>query len=311
MTLSIIIAAFNDNIELKATVESIRATAGVAPEIVVVDDASMLPVNFIPNINVIRNHRRCGVGPSRHIGVLAATGKFILITDAHMRFTPGWYEALLPRLEGRANVVVCGTCLGLDSRNMNVAAPNAVYYGATINVLGPDRHGISHRPQIFEAVWNRHPDPEDDAEIAAVMGASYAMHRDWFLKIAPLHHLRSWGEDEIMISVKTWLAGGCVRIHKGVRIGHKFRIERERVPFLIPREDLQRNKVFAIRTLLPEALAEHLITALRRGSGFGLNYQKFVRNEWPEVEVEKAYNRTIFTRDFNWMAERFKLALPQ
>ncbi|MCJ7588742.1 MAG: methylmalonyl-CoA mutase family protein, partial [Candidatus Aminicenantes bacterium] len=40
---------------------------------------------------------------------------------------------------------------------------------------------------------------------------------------------------------KTGVAGGEVRLHHGVRIGHRFRQKRERAPFNVPREDLLHN----------------------------------------------------------------------
>lgn len=305
--LSIVIACHSDP-DIANTVASIRATAGGAPEVVIVDDASARPVPPLSPV-VIRNSRRCGVGPSRHVGVLSSSGRMILIVDSHMRFTPGWYEALVTRLTGRDDTLICCTCLGLDANNMDPDKPKAVYHGGTINVLGPDRNARNGRTQVLEAVWERGPAPEDDAEIPCCLGACYAMHRDWFLKIAPLHNLRSYGEDELMLSVKSWLAGGSVRLHKGVRIGHRFRLDKEKSPFLVPREDLLFNKLFAIYTLLPPKLADVLVAALRKNSGFGLSRRNADAN-WSVIEVERAYNRTIFTRDFLWLADKFKLNIP-
>lgn len=306
--LSVIITSFSDA-DTANTVRSIQETAGDAPEIIVIDDGSPRPIPAMPGVRLIRNERRCGVGPSRHIGALAASGEMILIVDAHMRFINGWHDALTSRLVFQPSALICCTCLGLDANNMDVSKAKQVYHGGTINVLGPDRNVKHGRMQVLEAVWNRAPAPEDDAEICCCMGASYAMHRAWFLKIAPLHNLRSWGEDEIMLSVKTWLTGGSVRLHRGVQIGHRFRLDKERIPFPVPREDLLHNKLFALRTLLPPKLADVLLNALRRNTGVGSANRSAAR-DWAEIEVERAYNRTIFTRDFYWLAERFKLALP-
>ncbi len=306
--LSVIITSYSDP-DTANTVRSIRETAGDVPEIIVVDDGSPRPIAAIPGARIIRNEHRCGVGPSRHIGVLAANGWQILITDAHMRFTQGWYDALTSRLQTMPRCLVCCTCVGLDASNMDPAKSKSVYHGGTINVLGPDRNVKHGRNQVFEAVWDRGLAPADDAEICCCLGACYAMHRDWFLKIAPLHNLRSWGSDEEMLSVKTWLAGGSVRLHKGVRIGHRFRADNERIPFSMPREDILHNKIFSIQTLLPPKLAVVLLNALRRVSGCGTANRNAER-DWAEIEVERAYNRTIFTRDFYWLATKFKLGLP-
>ena len=308
--LSVVIASHSDP-DLPNTLASIRATAGDSPEIVVVDDCGHQPVVASHGARVIRNAHRCGVGPSRTIGVLAATGEMVLICDAHMRFIPGWYDALIDRLAPHPDWLICGVCLGLDAQHMDVNNPVGPYHGATINVLGPDANpkpGYPAKTQVFEAVWNKTP-PEDNAEICCVMGASYAMYRSWFLKIDALSHLRSWGEDEIMLSVKTWLAGGSVRLHHGVWVGHRFRMKRERVPFNVPREDLLNNKLFAINTLLPPDLAKRLIGALRVNPGYG-GYRAGADTRWAEVACEQAFNRSIFTRDFLWLANKFNLHLP-
>ena len=305
--LSVVIASHSDR-DLPNTLASIRATAGDAPEVIVVDDAGGNPVTPSHGATVIRNTYRCGVGPSRHIGVLAARGEVVLIVDAHMRFLPGWYDALLNRIALHPDWLICGVCLGLDAQHLDPNRPVGLYHGGTINVMGPDANSKFAKTQVFEATWNKTA-PEDNAEICAVMGASYAMHRSWFLKIDALRHLRSWGEDELMLSVKTWLAGGSVRLHHGLRVGHRFRMERERVPFPIPREDTIHNKLFAIQTLLPAPLAKRLTSALRVNPRYG-SYRAGADAGWAEVACEQALNRSLFTRDFYWLAGKFGLHLP-
>lgn len=137
MSLSIIIASLNDQEETLATIQSIRATAGDEPEIILVDDCSGTSMardwrfrNHL-NLKLVSNSLRCGCGPSRHIGALHATGDWLLITDSHMRFTDGWLDNWVTAsrsipLDKVFSTVLCATCLGLDKNHMdpNTRSPN-------------------------------------------------------------------------------------------------------------------------------------------------------------------------------------------
>ena len=134
--LSIVITTLSDTPECIATVASIRETAGGAPEVLIVDDGTPMPVQCPGANRVIHNPIRLGVGPSRTIGVQAATKPYVLICDSHMRFTPGWYERALMRMEARPKTLHCCRCLQLDAKHMDPLNPMGEYHGATINVIG-------------------------------------------------------------------------------------------------------------------------------------------------------------------------------
>lgn len=307
MKLSVIITTHNDSTECEQTITSVAAHSHGA-EIVVVDDSSTQPFKSeFFGVRIIRNRHRCGVGPSRHIGVLAAKGEIILILDSHCRIACD-LDAALSRLKDMPKTVMCGVCLGLDSRNMDVSKPNGVYHGATLNVFGRDPNVKEKRFQIFEANWNRQA-IADNVEIPCVMGAAYAFHRDWFLHLDPLQHLRSWGEDESMLSIKSWLAGGNAALNTQLRVGHKFRRVGEKIPFVIPADHRMFNKLFAIHTLCPPELASCLVGHLRR-TGDYVKGARFMEANWREVAIEQERNKEIFSRSFRDFAAQFHLPLP-
>lgn len=310
MKLSIVIACLNDA-EIFETVRSIRETAGDKPEICVCDDCGILPLQFEAkyNVKVIYNTMRCGVGPSRTIAALNATGEYLLIVDAHMRFTEGWYDAAIRRIEGRPMTLHCATCLGLDAQNMDVNTPKGVYRGATMNVLGPDRNSPG-KTQVLEPVWG--PQVPDDTEIPAVMGACYFIKRDYFLKLNPLAHLRFWGGDELQLSLKVWLSGGDIRYVEPVRVGHKFWTGFDRQRFNTPPGVVTYNKVFGITTLVVGTAGEKLSHRLKDATSIG-EWQpamQMARDSAHVIAVEQAFNRTIFKRDFRWYCEKFGLNYP-
>jgi len=83
--LSIIITCCNEpEAFLNRTIDSIRKTAGHRPEIIIIDDASTVPVKS--KERVIRNDTRIGVGRSRHKGATFASNPYVSFTDGHMIF---------------------------------------------------------------------------------------------------------------------------------------------------------------------------------------------------------------------------------
>lgn len=308
--LSVIIPVCNDQAQLTATIASIRATAGDAPQIVVIDDCSSTPVEvFDKHTKLIHNPHRCGVGPSRHIGALKADAEFILIIDAHERFLPGWYEAASARA-GADKILYCAVCLGLDAKAMDPAFPKSKYYGATLNFFGPDPNN-RNKYQVFEANWNKE-EPPDDAPIPACMGAAYFISRDWFLTLGATRFLRTWGCDEQFLSVKSWLAGGEVRLIKNVQIGHRFLSGDERQPYSVKAGHPTYNKLLAIYTLFPLHLQGKMVDLLKANTGI-VDWRvanDMIKADWHLVAQEAAYNQRLFLHDIVWLAERFGLKLP-
>ena len=331
MNLSIIICSINDQEETLATIKSIRDTAGDDPEIVLVDDCSGSGIwrdwrfKDIPNLKLVTNARRCGCGPSRHIGALHASGKWLLITDSHMRFPQGWFEAWTATtsaysLNGldpdRRRILFCATCLALDRDHLDVNHPVSEYHGATYNFHGPDRN-VPNVTQTLEVVWIKAGElsQDDGAEIPAIMGAGYFISREWFLHLGATRFLRSWGQDELFLSMKSWLAGGSVRMLRSVRIGHRFPAKGEHKWFNLPFGHVQFNKVLAAYSLFPpetaKRLADWVLTPSKKEEARDIDAAKrLVQQDWHIIAQEMAYNQRIFCRDIIWLCDKFGIPLP-
>lgn len=264
MKISVLIACLNDTNELLQTVHSAVTTAQHPIEIIVVDDCSSVPVegkamHFIypgHTIRMHRNKRRLGVGPSRHLAACLATGEIIFIVDSHCRFTTGWDEELRASMRSMPNSLVCGSMIGFDSKTPFERGFR--YYGGDINFFGPDRQKAG-KTQYFETVWRKVDNNQEDHPIPACLGACYGAMRETYLNFGGLQFLRSWGQDEIFLSLKFWLLGGGVYLNPRLNIGHKFRTGKERVPYPIDQSHVMYNKIFGIKTLLPEARANALL----------------------------------------------------
>lgn len=304
--LSIIITAHNEPPgEIPATIASIRLTAGTQPEIIVVDDASQLPVGLDDKqVKLIRTEERCGVGPARHIGATHATAPLLLILDAHMRFEPGWFETALSRIKDRPYTIHNAACVALEPGQMDMRKAKAVYHGATLNLYGPDKHKPNVM-QVLEGNWL--PDKDgDDYPMACIMGANYFIPTDWFFHIGGLRLLRGWGGDEPLLALKTWLAGGECRMLKSVRIGHQFR---ESSVYSTMAWNMIYNKMMIALTCLPLDMAYRL-NRLHQGSGELVTAKDRIREDWGLLMTERRQLDEIFVRSFQWYLTYFGLNFP-
>lgn len=300
MSLSICIPVLNDNEELDRTVSSIRATSPADVEIIIVDDSSINPVKPQDgSCSVIRLKTRLGAGRARHIAALASAGKFLLLLDAHMRFVPGWYESMMNRMALDGSAVWCTSCPGLDKEHANVMEPVGVYTGANL-VLHDPKSGL-----VFEGVW-KSPEEGDDYEVPCLMGGAYFVRRDWFFKIGGLEHNRMWGSEEPSLSIRTWLAGGSVRLAKDVRIGHMFR---SRSPYATDMSYLYYNKLRAMKTMFPNDAYEYLKSKMP-ADGSTMSALRTLAMDPGSVEIERRYNLSIAKFDLDWLCQKFNISQP-
>lgn len=305
--LSVCIPCINESQELNATLRSIRDTAGDRVDVVVCDDCSSTKLIVDdPSVTVVHNRHRIGSGASRYLAAQVATGDYIMITDAHMRFLPGWYEQVEEMLEPKT--VLCGSCLGLDADHMDPTKPLAKYYGATFKWFGPDQNPFLPM-QVFEAVWKKDAPEFDIYTIPCCLGACYFVEREWFLKLGAMRYFRSFGIEEQSLSLKAWLSGGKVLFAKHIEFGHRFRKKNEKLPFGIPTAHLIYNKIFCLATCLPKDKANFLISKLPGSVDFE-TARKMIAQDWHLVAIEQEYNRQLFTRSFDWFTETMQIPFP-
>lgn len=303
MTLSLIITSHNEQWqEVQDTIASARDNAGADIEIIVVDDASQVTLALNDKAAIlIRNQHRAGVAMSRHIGALYATGDLLFITDAHVRFEPGWARTLIARAKGRPHTAHCCTCVGLSAGMMDMKRAASQYNGATFNFFGKDANDRSGQlEQVLECVWL--PKREgDDYEIPALMGACYLVPREFYLDIGGLRGLRGWGSDEALLSLKVWLAGGDIRICKQVRVGHQFR---DASPYRTESWMMLYNKAFIAHTCFEPKRAKQLLSKFPRTPELIMAENRIVE-DWGLVASERTYNRRIFVRSLEWLLSQF------
>jgi len=299
--LSICITCLNDNDELERTVQDIRGTAGDRPEIVIIDDASDKPVYLRgEGIQVRRNPQRMGVAASRDLAVQIAKNPYVMLTDAHMRFEPEWYDNIIQKLS--PDTAWCGACLGLSVDNMDLTQYKGEYNGARL-ALYEENEGKT--PTIFEGKWIA-PNQPDGAEVQCFMGACYFVPRGTYLKVGGLGMLRQWGSDEPYLSTKLWLAGCPIKLAKDVRIGHMFR---KAAPYKTLTWSLIYNKLRAFMELFDHETYQFIRSQFPQSPPLMQAVRQLMADESQISLARKRYGG-IFKEDIRWLCERFDIHHP-
>ena len=293
--ISVVIACRDDGEELRKTVRSLLDTAPEELDIVIVDDGSRMPIVAFDGIRVIRNAYTIGVGASRHVGVLAAKSDGILITDAHMRFCPGWD---VPTIIGKDRLL-CGQTLALHPDDERWDQHHGIYYGAKMVIRDPSAELARYR--FLNPVWA--PQRCDGVTtLSACMGALYAFWRPAFIQLGGLRMLRGFGGDEELLSIKWMRSGRPIVFWPNLRAGHKFRLG-NKAPYQIPLEDLLYNKAMIAHTCTP--IGSELCALFGYGVDMRAVQQK-VRDNWGIIATEKAYLDSIFTLSWDDYVEKVK-----
>ena len=114
---SIVIPTRNRHRMLASCLKSIENDAGNIPEIIVVDDASIPPVEKPDkdNIIIVRNSRRRLLNESRNIGARLSSRKYILFVDDDITLAKGCIRGLASTLESSSRIAVASPLI-LDER---------------------------------------------------------------------------------------------------------------------------------------------------------------------------------------------------
>ncbi len=222
LAISPVIISLNEGEQVRPTVESlfgsIKGPAGAGRadvEILLVDDASADgSCDFggdMPNVRLLRNKQRQGVGRSRNRGWKESTGHAISFHDAHMRFPDGGLETLSMKAL-TSGAIICSASGGINSKKGRL-------YGA--DLYWNFKYGLQpkYRTQRPDKEWARVPCP---------MGAGYVMSRETAERLeAATGQLWEdvagvWGMSEEALAVKAFLLDIPVLVSRDVHIGHHY-----------------------------------------------------------------------------------------
>lgn len=269
----------NESNEIEKTIQNIRATTNNAP-IVLVDDCSNDGYNYeelekiYPNVRYYRNEENYGTAYSRDLGVKKTNTDFFVQLDGHMRFYKNnWVEYALSYLKLYPDCILCSRSVTIRKNKMEIydnedgAKYNSGSCGAFINTADAYE---------FTSHWSNAMTPEKEKqeliEIPCCLGACYFSSKAHWIKIKGLEGLMQWGQEEPMMSIKTWLLGGKVLLLNKLWSGHVYR---EKRPYTMDNE----------KTTFNHLLLNHLFTDKQEMAD---QFDEFIAKRFP-VAIMGAY----------------------
>jgi glycosyltransferase involved in cell wall biosynthesis len=300
--LSIVMAFRNEGIEPEMTVKSILETCSKPEiEILVINDGSNEEIDFstYPQVRYICNKERLGITGCRDLGVDEARSENILSIDAHMRFmNDHWLEKGMEAIEKNPNSIFCTRSVDIGSGNFDLKKTvlpfnhGLPYYTGCGLKLFLSPKDNPNKPDnyrnIIESKWEEEKCGKM-YQIPCLMGANYFFKKAWYQKLHGFKGLKTWGNSEPFLSLKSWLAGGDVKIINDIEIGHLYR---RKNPNPVPPGHIIYNKAVTAKILFSPDLADELINFLGENPKV-LKAKELLKANAREIEAERQYFNTI------------------
>jgi len=223
MCTSIVIPSRNEPY-LKQTIQDLLIKATGEIEIIAVLDGYWPPISDIVNdkrVKYIHFSQAKGMRNAINSAVSIARGEYILKTDAHCIFGPGFDEILTKTCE--YDWVVVPRRYALDVKNWKVEERSDNKYPVDYMFLNKDLHG---------EVWTeKNNDPKlKEVMIDDVMsgqGSCWFMKKSYYhwLELEDIEHYGSFASEFQEIGLKVWLSGGKVKVNKNTYYCHWHKTE--------------------------------------------------------------------------------------
>lgn len=229
-----IITFRNEYDEIEKTVAAIRATTTNMP-IILVNDASDndYDYKFVADkyyCKYLHNEVPSGVAGARVDAVKMVETDYFIILDGHMRmYEQDWDLRAIEIMKqyGDNNAYFGRTVvISRDSANFSkneTAETVSNTFGAC---LAGEQYTLVPKWVTSASTVNFDNENENVIPVPILFGADYMMSVKFWNKINGLNGLLSWGQDETLLSLKTWLAGSKVYLIKDMLFGHVYRKKR-------------------------------------------------------------------------------------
>eukprot|EP01066_Platyproteum_vivax_P001791 Platyproteum_vivax@DN12253_c0_g1_i1.p1 len=236
-TISIVLAAHNEQKYIVRTLESIfeRTPEEVLQEVIIVDDASTPSMESAlekytgdPRVKVVLNPTRIGLIRSKIAGGNASTGDLIVFLDAHVKPDWKWVQPLLKHTNTNYKRVVVPIIPVLDG---NTWIEKKAQAGAKM---------------MFDWTLGFQWFDDHNDLVPCMSGGLFAITKKWWKESGEYDPaMQDWGGENIEQSLRIWLCGGEIYVARDSMVSHVFR---EKFPYAIDADKVQRNKVIAVET---------------------------------------------------------------
>ncbi|TKC52075.1 hypothetical protein EI555_016108, partial [Monodon monoceros] len=169
--------------------------------------------NFQGKIKLIRNKKREGLIRARLIGASRASGDVLMLLDSHCKVTKVWLE---PVLNAIAKDPQMGVCPLIDASDYVT-----LEYQSSPVVRGAFNWYLQFkRDRDFSYEMDGPEGPTRPIWSPAMTGGSCAINRHYFNAIGKYKGINLWGEENLELSLRTWMYGGQLFILPCSRVGH-------------------------------------------------------------------------------------------
>ncbi len=309
------IACWNEPDNLASTIRGIEETAPEAPlDIIAVNDGGPTEPfetalrGLSPRLTIIHNPLRLGHSYCRQTAS-ARAGEWMLFTDAHMVFEHGWFKEFEAQTHTNdSKTLFCGPFVSSRIDWERDGIPPKIFWGARLYYwerTGDALDVLSYKPLDEPAHRDDWP-----FEVPCVIGANYFIRRDWFEFIDGLKHFYGWtAQDEFMLSLKTWLFGGAVKLIPGVRLRHVWQSDGRSMS----RAQLLFNKLSTAYQIFPSDIYQNFLVALPKGEdpeAFTAALQ-IISMHREALEQARFYFARNIRRNHEWFCSKFNLMHPE
>jgi GT2 family glycosyltransferase len=319
MRASVIVAAHNEGERLWKTVEAIfDSSSRLDFELLVADDASTDgSVNEaqqrFPRIIVVSHRRREGVAATRVLAAGRARGEVLIFLDGHTRPEPGALERLVQDVEStRGNAVITPQIVGLDEGTWQ-ALRQQTGNGYALDLETFDSWWLSLKKmkEVKEGGRTFYESP-------ALIGCALAVDRKLYDRVWGFDaHMRSWGNEDVDISLKVWTLGGKILHDPAAVVAHRF--QRFFEGYEVTAEYPLANQIRSARKHFTQSVWEDWLERAQQRStkklwghpeGVWARAWEVFQQDRKSAEHERAYLLGRRERDEFWYANRFERAWP-
>jgi GT2 family glycosyltransferase len=287
---SIVLPAYNEGQRLLPTLAAIRDTVKGGYQVIVVNDASTdgccdaLRADPPPfeNLVLVDLPHRHGVARARNLGAEQATAPILVAMDAHCLPRQGWLEKLLAELHKPGVGIVAPQIVSADS-------PGATAFGLTI------------RDRELGVGW-LHRQANQPYEVPLVGCACMAMTRQFFEAAGRFDAMRSYGMEDVEISIRCWLLGYSVIMVPGAEVAHWFK----KNPFPVGWHDYLYNRLRTAVLHFDGEPLERILATLRGKPLFADAVSSLLASD---VWTRYSFLRDARKHDAAWFCRKFEICI--
>lgn len=218
----------NEGDEVENTIKSILETTSHT-KIMLVDDCSDDNYDYKSvadryHCDYHRMSKRVGsVGAKDYAGHNATSENFVLL-DGHMRFYQqrDWDLQLVKLLDKYPQSIISSrtSYISRDSKGDMIGDDKCDMRSYCAYMRFDD--GFDFDPRWTDKILN-YDEEYQVSDVSCILGACYATSKFWWGYIGGLQGLNTYGLEESLLSIKTWMLGGSCKVTHDFAAGHLYR----------------------------------------------------------------------------------------